>query len=63
MTHHLTPIDHFASGALVPLAVLVRRLRRAAEDADWAGDTATAGHLEREADDAIRAGRDPVPMF
>lgn len=41
----------------------VRDLYRRASDADWAGDTATARRLERQAIDTIKAGEDPVPQY
>ena len=59
----MRPIDHFARRALVSLRDHVRALRDAARDADWRGDTDTARRLDREADNAITAGDDPVPMF
>ena len=59
----MKPIDHVAKGHLVPLATYVRDLRNRSRDADWSGDVETARRLDREADDAIEAGADPVPMF
>ena len=56
-------IDHVSRGSLVPLATYVRDLRNRSRDADWSGDVETARRLDREAEDAIRSGADPVPMF
>lgn len=57
------PFDYVAAGLVVPLRQHVADLRRRAADADWAGNTAAARAFEREADQAIEAGEDPVLMF
>lgn len=59
----MKPIDHVARGSFVPLRAFVQDLRNRARDADWSGDVETARRLDREAEDAIRSGADPVPMF
>ena len=56
-------IDHSADGNTMPLVEFAQERRRTAADANWCGDFETSRRLEREADDAIRAGEDPVPMF
>ena len=59
----MKPIDHAARGSIIPLQSFVRDLRNRARDADWSGDVEAARRLDRQADDATKAGEDPVPMF
>lgn len=63
MTAVNVPIDQYAAGYVMRLSDYVRMARGKAADAAWSGDITKARFWDRDADEAIKAGLDHVPMF